>query len=126
MLTLAFQLPELRKVMIVRLIEPCTLTATNNWMITAEGLNDPADWSRFHPFCSGDSERSRFEQAVREQSLRPAPCLCKSLLKPGLSIFEYGWDASDDSILEHAIAVADRFQVDLTVGGNPFRVSNAA
>ena len=83
--------------MIVRLIEPCTVTATNNWMIAAEGLNDPAGWSRFHPFGSEDCERKLFEQAVREQRLNPTPCLCKSLLQPGvleIARIEPPWDRS--------------------------------
>lgn len=112
--------------MIVRLIEPCTVTPSNNWMISAEGLNDPAGWSRFHPFSSQDSERSRFEGAVREENLNPRPALCKTLLKPGLSVFEYDWNLDEVTILEHAMTVAERLQAELTVGGNPFRSNNAA
>ena len=112
--------------MIVRLVEPCTVTPSNNWMITAEGLNDPAGWSRFHPFSGENSERTLFERAVREQPLKPSPNLCKTLLKPGLIAFEYHWDLNDDDILEHAMALSERFQAELVVGGNPFRTSSAA
>lgn len=83
-------------------------------MITAEGLNDPAGWSRFHP-SSQDSQRSLFERAVREEKLRPLPGILKSLLKPGVSVF-FGTRNG------HRRAI----RVELTVGGNPFRTYNAA
>jgi hypothetical protein len=112
--------------MFVRLIEPCSVTAANNWMLTAEELDDPAGWSRFHPFTSEDSERTRFERCVREQPLHPKPALCKTLLRAGLSVFEYDWELCDDAILEHAMAVAEYFGVELAVGGNPFKGNRAA
>ena len=112
--------------MIVRLVEPCSVTTTNNWMLTAEGLNDPAGWSRFHPFSAVDSERSCFDRAVRENSPLLGPVLCKTLLRPGLSVFEYHWELDDDAILEHAMTVASQVGVELSVGGSPFQTNYAA
>lgn len=114
------------KSMIVRLIEPCTLTPNNNWMLSAEGLNDPMDWSRFHPVNGDSLERAKFERVVRTQGQSESLTLCKKLLRRGLCVFEYGWNMSIDAILEHAIAVAESFQLELVVGGNPLRPSTAA
>lgn len=98
--------------MLVRLVEPCN----NNWILMAEGLNDPAHWTRFSPFSGKDSDRTRFDEAVRACPLDVQPVPCKSLLREGRSAFEYDWSLTEEAILEHSLQVAEALGLELQLG----------
>ena len=97
--------------MIIKLFQP----PSKNWLIIADNLNDPAGWDRFVPCHTTASERWQFECAVKVQaatnglSLKP----CKDLLKRGLCLFEYDWNTDDDDILQHAMQVAEKLNLEL-------------
>ncbi len=54
---------------------------------------------------------------------------CKELLTRGLSVYEYDWNAEDDQILSHAMAVAADMELDLLMEApnpNPIKLSHNA
>jgi len=103
--------------MIIRLTEPSSNNSANNWLLQAEGLRDPAGWTRFVPCHSADSDRFRFDATVRETDPRVNLGHRKNLLDEGLSVFEYAWNVPEDVILEHAMKVADALGAELVLGG---------
>lgn len=99
--------------MIIKLFQP----PTKNWIIVAEELDDPATWDRFVPCQNADSERWKFDTAVKAATgtgLRLKAC--KELLARGVSAFEYEWDTNEDELLSHAIQVAETLGVELSMG----------
>lgn len=95
----------------IRLIEP----ALKNWLLVAEGLNDPQGWNRFVPCHDHNSERFLFEGIARETTTIKLN-LCKDLLVAGSCTFEYAWDTCEDEVLEHAISIAEKLGVELFIG----------
>jgi len=96
--------------MIIKLFQP----PTKYWLLVAEQLDDPAVWDRFLPSHTHDSQRWQFDCTVKQTagaslSLKP----CKELLKRGTSAFEYDWTTEEDTILEHAMQVAETLGLDL-------------
>jgi hypothetical protein len=100
-------------IMIIKLFQP----PTKNWLVMAENLNDPAGWDRFVPCHTTASERWQFECAVKVQAATNGLSLklCKDLLKRGACLFEYDWNTDDDDILQHAMQVAERLNLDLLI-----------
>ena len=93
----------------IKLIEP----NVKGWLLIAVGLNDPQGWSRLNPHLDVDSERHAFESASKEFATTVKLAVCKDLVAPGTSAFEYAWDCNESDILDHALGVADRLNVDL-------------
>lgn len=96
--------------MIIKLFQP----PTNNWLIIAEQLDDPAAWNRFLPCHTVDSQRWKFDCTIKKEAeigLKLKPC--KELLKRGSSVFEYDWDCDETDILAHAMRVAESLNLDL-------------
>ena len=97
--------------MIIKLFHP----PANNWLLVAEQLDDPANWDRFIPCHTIDSQRWQFDSTVKHtaavSALKVKPC--KELLVRGMSVFEYDWECDDDLILAHAIHMAEHFDTDL-------------
>jgi hypothetical protein len=98
--------------MIIKLFKP----ATRNWLIIAEQLDDPQMWDRFIPCHTVTSERWLFDCAVK-QSCHGEMLLrsCKELLKRGTSVFEYDWIVDEEEILGHAILIAEKFGLELSM-----------
>jgi hypothetical protein len=98
--------------MIIKLFQP----PTHNWLIIAEQLDDPPTWDRFVPCHSAESQRWKFDSAVKDAAgngLTVKPH--KNMLARGVSAFEYDWNAGDDDVLQHAIQVADTLGLELSV-----------
>ncbi|MBC7998032.1 MAG: hypothetical protein IAF58_08830 [Leptolyngbya sp.] len=95
----------------IRLIEP----QLKNWLLVAEGLNDPQGWNRFVPCHDHNSERFLFEGSARETTAIKLN-LCKELLVAGSCSFEYSWDTAEDDVLEHAMDIAEKLGVELIIG----------
>ena len=90
--------------MIIKLFQPLT----RNWLLIAEQLDDPPMWDRFLPCHAADSERSTFELTVKQLAGNTLSMTSyKDMLKCGVSVFEYNWDAKEDEILSHAMLVAE-------------------
>jgi hypothetical protein len=84
--------------------------------LVAEQLDDPPTWDRFLPCHTVDSERSKFECAVKEATgdfVKVA--LCKDLTRRGTSVFEYDWTIEEDFVLSHAMQVAHRLGLELVM-----------
>lgn len=99
--------------MLVRLFQP----PTKNWLIVAEQLDDPPTWDRFLPCHTSDSQRWKFDCAVKEAAgdfVRVSAC--KDMIKRGTSAFEYDWNIEEDYILSHAMKVAEILGLDLVMG----------
>jgi hypothetical protein len=88
---------------------------SKNWLVVADNLNDPIDWTRFAPCHTTASERWQFECAVKQQATANGLSLkvCKDLLKRGVCLFEYDWNTNDDDILKHAVQVAESLNLAL-------------
>jgi hypothetical protein len=109
--------------MIIKLFQP----PTKNWLLIAEQLDDPETWDRFIPCHTVTSQRWRFDCTVK-QSCSDLLKLksCKDLLKRGTSIFEYDWTVEEDDILSHAIQIAEKFDLELSMEApslTPFRTA---
>lgn len=111
----------------IKLFKP----STYNWLLIAEDLDDPAVWDRFVPCHTAASQRWKFECVVKQYSASEGLKLkqCKELLTRGLSVYEYDWNAEDDQILSHAMAVAADMELDLLMEApnpNPIKLSHNA
>ncbi len=98
--------------MIIRLFQP----ASKNWLIVAEQLDDPATWDRFLPCHTAESERWSFDCTVKEAAgdfVRLLPC--KDLIRRGTSAFEYDWNTEEDFVLSHAMQVARKLGLELSM-----------
>lgn len=93
-------------------------SSTGIWLLIGDQLNDPADWTRFLPCHGADSERFKFDVAVKQSSGKLSFKLNanKTLMVSGKSVYEYDWRIADDQILEHAMEIADIFGVELMLG----------
>ncbi len=97
----------------VRLIEP----TARNWILVAENLRDPKDWSCSSPCHTADSDRCAFEKAVRQAALPSCKfSLCEDLLAPGICAIEYSWNVNSAVALDHALKVGDLLQTELLMG----------
>jgi hypothetical protein len=102
--------------MLIKLTEPVSRgSSSTNWLLHAERLQDPAGWSRFLPAALG-SDRSIFEAAIKKVTPSITLKVRKDMLRAGACVFEYDWNAAEDGILEHALAVAEFLQVELAIG----------
>jgi hypothetical protein len=98
--------------MIIKLFQP----PTKNWLLIAEQLDDPQTWDRFIPCHTVTSERWLFDCTVKQSTNDQLKLKsCKDLLKRGTSIFEYDWTVDEDVILGHAIQIAEKFGVELSM-----------
>ena len=104
--------------MFVRLLEPYSKNGSNNWLIQAEGLRDPAGWTHFVPSHGVDSDRFLFEKAVKEVYPKLPLTVCKHFLRAGLCCFEYDWLTPEEEILEHALHVAELLRIELVLGND--------
>src|ERR1700730_16751313 len=99
------------------LIRICQASA-GNWLLIAENINDPQEWTRFLPCHQADSERFKFDSTVK-QSLDKTPYavrLCKPMLVRGKSVHEYEWTMPEEDILAHAMDIAETLHVELLIG----------
>jgi len=110
--------------MIIKLFQP----STRNWLLIAEGLNDPPSWDRFLPCHTVASERWLFDSTVKKLAagkLKFKPC--KELLRSGTSVIEYDWEIAEEDILFHAMEVAENLRLELIFDAPspfPFRVAS--
>lgn len=98
--------------MTIKLFQP----KTKNWLLIAEQLDDPETWDRFVPTHGMDSQRFQFDSVATHNAgtlikLKP----CKDLLRRGTSVFEYDWETEEDTIISHAMQVAESLGVDLSM-----------
>jgi hypothetical protein len=97
--------------MILKLLPP---SGSLNWLLVAQELNDPSNWSVFLLNHGAETERFRFEQVAQELAVAPVTLTPYRLkCKMGTCTLEYGWDAEYDRIRKHAIAVAGKLEMEL-------------
>ena len=87
-----------------------------NWILVAEDLSDPSDWSQFLLNHGPDSERFRFERVVQQTasecnlSLSAYRLLCKR----GTCAFEYAWETGEPELRQHALRVGELLGLEVT------------
>lgn len=92
-----------------------------HWMLIAEGLQDPADWSIFLLNHGPETERYRFEEAVQRASDETDLALAtyRLMCKRGVCAMEYSRAATVDLIKAHANRVAELLSGEIEVHANP-------
>jgi hypothetical protein len=100
--------------MLVRICQ----SSAGSWLLIGDQLNDPEDWTRFLPCHSANSERFKFDAAVKQSSdkLPFKLSASKTLMVWGRSVYEYDWRVGDDELLAHAMQIAEGFNVELFLG----------
>ena len=86
-----------------------------NWMLLAEDLNDPADWSQFLLNHGPDTDRYRLEEAVQKASAEHQVVLSayRLLCKRGQLGLEYAWQCDPRKVKAHAQRVAELLSTDI-------------
>lgn len=96
--------------------------STRNWMLVAEGLVDPANWSIFLLNHGPDTDRYRFESTVQQVSAEKNAILNCYRLMCGRSLcaFEYAWQTTPAAAKAHAERVAELLSTDIELPEDPF------
>ncbi len=98
-----------------------TRTTTGSWLLCAYELNDSENWSRFVPSpANSQPDRNQFVKSVElacTETVKMHPR--KEMHIRGRCVFEYNWEMSEDTILNHAMAVAADLNLELQIGELP-------
>ena len=102
----------------LKLLAPAS---TRNWMLVAEGLVDPDNWSIFLLNHGPDTDRFRFESTVQQVSAETNAILNSYRLMCGRSLcaFEYAWQTPLAAVRSHAVRVAELLSIDIELPESP-------